>query len=34
MSNAINLNANAGTGMLASSKAEMIKYLDVVNAHN
>ena len=30
----INLNANAGTCMFASSKAELIKYLDVVNSHN
>ncbi len=30
----IQLNANAGTSMFASSKAELIKYLDVVNSHN
>ena len=30
----IQLNANAGTQMFASSKAELIKYMDVTNNHN
>ena len=30
----IQLNANAGTNMFASSKAELVRYLDVVNSHN
>ena len=30
----INLNSNAGTTMFASSKAELIKYIDIPNNHN
>jgi hypothetical protein len=30
----IHLNANAGTQMFASSKAELIKYIDIANSHN